>query len=81
MIIHVKEARYLHDYIIWVRFSDGTSGEVDLKDTLWGPIFIPLRNLDEFKKFRVDPEMETLAWENGADLAPEYLYGLVKAVV
>lgn len=74
MFIHVKEAKYLHDYVIWLRFSDGAIGEVDLKDTLWGEVFEPLKDMNEFKKFHIDPDMETIVWENGADLAPEYLY-------
>jgi hypothetical protein len=80
MLIHIKEARYLHDYVIWLRFSDGTIGEVDLKDSLWGPVFSPLKDINEFKKFLVDPEMETITWSNGADLAPEYLYERVVVI-
>jgi len=30
MILHVKEAKYLYDYVIWLRFNDGAEGEVDL---------------------------------------------------
>lgn len=29
--ISISEARYLGDYKIWLRFSTGESGEVDLK--------------------------------------------------
>jgi hypothetical protein len=46
-----------------------------LRDVLGGPIFEPLRDVDVFKRFRV--EGHTLAWETGADFAPEYLHGLV----
>jgi len=74
MILHVKEAKYLHDYVVWLRFNDSAEGEIDLRNELEGPVFKPLRNLDEFKKFRVDPDIETIVWENGADLAPEFLY-------
>ena len=28
MILHVKDAKYLHDYVIWVRFNDGAEGEI-----------------------------------------------------
>ena len=31
MFLRVMEAEYLHDYVIWVRFNDGTEGEVDLQ--------------------------------------------------
>jgi hypothetical protein len=78
MILHVKEAKYLHDYVIWLRFNDGAEGMVDLKDELYGEVFEPLKNLERFKSFKVDPDLETLAWQNGADLAPEFLYKKMK---
>ena len=65
------EARYVHDYTVWLRFSDGTTGEVDLSEELDGPVFGPLRNLDQFKRFYI--ACHTIAWENGADFAPEFL--------
>jgi hypothetical protein len=80
MLIHVKEAKYLHDYVIWIRFNNGAAGEIDLKNELYGEMFEPLKNLNNFKKFIVDPEMETIVWENGADFAPEYLYENTKVL-
>ncbi len=74
MILHVKEAKYLRDHAIWLRFNDGAEGEVDLSDELDGEVFEPLKDIREFRKFTVDPEMQTIAWENGVDLAPEFLY-------
>jgi hypothetical protein len=70
----VIEVRYLHDYVIRVRFSDGAEGEVDLAAELEGEVFSPLKQIKAFKSFRVDPEMQTIVWENGGDLAPEFLY-------
>ncbi len=74
MILHVKEAKYLHNYVIWLRFNDGTKGEIDLSNELEGEVFEPLKDIEKFKSFKVDPIMETIVWENGADLAPEFLY-------
>jgi Protein of unknown function (DUF2442) len=74
MFLHVKEARYLHDYVLWLRFNDGAEGEIDLENELEGEVFGPLKDPQAFQRFRVDPEMETVVWENGADLAPEFLY-------
>lgn len=74
MILHVKEAKYLHDYVLWLRFNDGIEGEIDLQNELEGEVFGPLRNFEEFKSFKVDPVLETIVWDNGADLAPEFLY-------
>ena len=80
MFLHVSEAKYLHDYVIWLRFSDGAEGEIDLRDELSGEVFAPLQDLDSFRRFHVDPELQTIAWENGADLAPEFLYAQIKAL-
>ncbi len=80
MILHVKEAKYLHDYVIWLRFNDGAEGMVDLKEELYGEVFEPLKDMEKFKSFKVDPDLETIAWENGADLAPEFLYEKMKVL-
>ena len=74
MILHVREAKYRHDYVIWLRFNDGAEGEIDLSDELEGEVFSPLRDIEAFKSFKVDPDLQTIVWENGADLAPEFLY-------
>ena len=73
MIPHVTKAEYKGDYRIWLKFNDGSEGVVDLKDELYGEMFEPLRDTTKFKSFRIDPELETLVWENGADFAPEFL--------
>ena len=73
MFLHVTDAKYLRDYVIWLRFNDGAEGEVDLEPELEGEVFGPLRDLEQFKKFRVAPDLDTVVWDNGADLAPEFL--------
>ena len=78
MDYNVIEARYVRDYVVWLRFRDGTEGEVDLRPELWGEVFEPLLDVEYFKKFTLDPELETLVWPNGADFAPEYLHDAVR---
>jgi len=73
MIFRVEEARYVGDFVIWVKFTDGVEGEVDLRDALDGPIFEPLKDPEYFRQFTVHPELHTLVWPNGADFAPEFL--------
>jgi len=73
MIPHVIKAECKGGYRIWLRFNDGSEGVVDLKDELYGEMFEPLKDINKFKSFQVDPELETLVWENGADFAPEFL--------
>lgn len=72
------EARYKDGYTIWIRFADGVSGDVNLQSELWGEVFEPLKNLSEFRKFKVDEELQTLVWPNGADFAPEFLYSKLR---
>lgn len=74
MFLRVTEARYLDAYRIEVAFNNGKKGIADLVDALKGPMFEPLKNPEAFTRFKVDPDLETIVWENGADLAPEYIY-------
>jgi hypothetical protein len=75
-LIAIVEARHVRDHVLWLRFTDGRSGEVDLTGRLRGSVFEPLREVKFFAQVRVDPELHTVAWPNGADLAPEYLHAL-----
>jgi hypothetical protein len=76
-IPEVVEARPTTGYRVWLRFADGVAGEVDLASSLKGEVFRPLRDPAVFRTLRADPELCTLTWPNGADLAPEFLYDLV----
>jgi hypothetical protein len=78
MIPRVTEARYVQGYTIHLRFADGTEGDVDLRDELYGEIFEPLKDQAFFRQFSVHPEFHTLTWPNGADIAPEFLYEKVQ---
>jgi hypothetical protein len=43
MYYTVTEARYVRDFTIWAKFADGSEGEIDLADALWGPVFEHVR--------------------------------------
>jgi hypothetical protein len=60
-------------YHLYVEFSDGTAGMIDLSDRLFGPVFEPLRDKALFDQVRVD-EFGAICWPNGADLAPDAVY-------
>jgi len=74
MTPRILEATYVRDFIIHLRFSDGTTGDVDLKDELEGVIFDPLKDIFYFKQFDLNHDIHTITWPNGADFAPEFLH-------
>ena len=74
MHFRLVDARQVHDCILWLKFSDGVEGEIDLSDELDGPIFEPLKNAELFRQFCIDPDLHTLVWPNGADFSPEFLH-------
>ena len=78
-MVRVIDARHVRDYVVWLRFSDGTEGEVDLREELHGEVFEPLRDRKLFRSVAVHPEWHTIAWPNGADFAPEFLHAAVAA--
>ena len=69
-----SSAEYLREYKILVTFDDDEVGVVDLQRELWGEVFEPLRDVGLFRRFRFDPEIDTVAWPTGADLSPEHLH-------
>ncbi|MBP3287637.1 MAG: DUF2442 domain-containing protein [Muribaculaceae bacterium] len=70
--MELKRAEYLDGYRILIEFSNGEVRTVDLESSLTGPVFLPLKDIDYFKRFSIP--FNTIQWENGADFAPEYLY-------
>jgi hypothetical protein len=77
MFLHIIDAKHVEGHRVYLRFNDGTACEVDLSESLAGPIFEPLRDVEYFRRFTI--EGHTLAWPNGADFAPEYLHDLAKS--
>lgn len=73
MLPRIKDARYVERHTVWLRFADGTEGEVDLGNALDGEVFEPLKDEAYFRSFVLHPELKTLVWPNGADFAPEFL--------
>lgn len=63
------------DYIVHVRFEDGTIADVDLAYLHdYDGVFEPLRDASYFAQVVADREAGTIVWPNGADIAPETLY-------
>ena len=56
--------------------EDGVRKLIDMEPHLEGEIFDPLKNVDYFKTVRVNQDIDTIVWENGADFSPDFLYGV-----
>jgi len=74
MFLHVKNAKYLREYKVEISFTNGKKGIADLANSLTGPVLQPLRDKVTFSHLKVDRDLQTITWPNGADFAPEYLY-------
>jgi len=74
MFLEITKAEYIKEYQIKLWFNNGEVKIVDLKDSLTGKVFEPLKDKSFFEKFII--RFNTVEWENGADFAPEYLYQL-----
>ncbi len=79
MILHTTEVQALPDYRLFLRFNNGMAGEVSLAGELDGEVFEALHDPDVFATATQHPVMRTVAWSNGADLAPEYLFDLMQS--
>jgi hypothetical protein len=72
-MLRVTAVKYIDDYRLWLRFDDGTEGTINLLEHFNGPMFEPLKDIKFFMQVVLDPELGTIVWPNGVDLAPEFL--------
>ncbi len=61
-------------YTLDVQFTDGTTQKIDFQPVLGGEIYGPLRDQSLFAQVKIDPEIHTLVWPNGADFDPATLH-------
>jgi len=72
----IRSVEPLDGFVLRLRFDDDTVREIDLEAELWGPVFEPLRRDPKlFRQVRVDEELGTIVWPNGADMDPDVLHG------
>jgi hypothetical protein len=70
----VTSVEYVSGYKLRLGFEDGSVKVVDLAAHLDGEMFEPLRDLRLFKTAKLNADIDTVVWDNGADMAPEFLY-------
>jgi hypothetical protein len=70
----VRAFEIVRAYTLRVSFDDGTEQVIDFQAVLAGELFGPLKDLSLFQQVRIDPEVRTLVWPNGADFDPATLH-------
>jgi len=73
-IYRVTSFEVLAPYTLRIAFDDDTQQTIDFEEILAGDLYRPLRDLGLFNQVRIDPEVHTLVWPNGADFDPETLH-------
>ena len=73
-IHRVNSFQIVAPYTLRVQFDDNTEQTIDFQPILAGELYRPLRDLKVFNQVRIDPEVRTLVWPNGADFDPATLH-------
>src|ERR1700722_9827792 len=73
-IYRVRSFEIVTDYTLRIGFNDDTEQTIDFRPILAGEIYGPLRDVRLFDQVRIDPEVHTLVWPNGADFDPATLH-------
>ena len=61
-------------YRVWIRFSDGIEGQVDLSNLVGKGVFALWNDPEQFAKVSIAPQSHTLTWPRGIDICPDTLY-------
>lgn len=77
----IVDVKPLPNFRVWLRFSDGAEGSVDLSDLVGRGVFEAWNDPKEFESVFIDSHTHTIAWPGGIDLCPDRLYADVKREV
>jgi hypothetical protein len=73
-IYRIVSFEHVAPFTVRIMFDDGTAQVIDFGPILAGELFGPLQNPALFSQVRIDPEVHTLVWPNGADFDPAILH-------
>jgi hypothetical protein len=73
-IYRVSSFRKVAPFTLNIQFDDGTFQTIDFRPILKGELYGPLQEPAVFDQVRIDPEIHTLVWPNGADFDPAILH-------
>lgn len=70
----ITDVRYVAGYVVQLQFEDGQWRSVNLEAHLDGEVFEPLKNIKRFATAHLNSDIDTVVWDNGADMSPDFLY-------
>ncbi len=73
----IIKAKPLPNYRLWLKYSDGVEGEVDLSHLVGKGVFKAWQDEEFFNSIRINEETHTVEWEGGIDLCPDNLYAKI----
>ena len=73
-IYRVTSFRIVGPFTLAIAFDDDQSQTIDFSPVLEGELYGPLKDQAIFERVRIDPEVHTLVWPNGADFDPATLH-------
>ena len=76
-LVHVTAVAVVGDHHLRLQFDEGSEGDIDLSTCRWNGVFAPLDDPEYFRQVKLDDELGTIVWPNGADVAPETLHAWV----
>jgi hypothetical protein len=74
LICRVQNFEIIAPYTLRIAFDDGSEQVIDFLPVLRGELYGPLRDSALFNQVRLDSEVHTLVWPNGADFDPATLH-------
>ena len=82
MLYDIVEVKVIKDHILYLRFENDVAGEIDISKIIsFEGVFSKLKDVIYFATVRVDGELGTIVWDNGADISPDYLYSIISSKV
>ena len=76
----VRKVKYIEGYKLAITFEDNKKKLVDLEDHIGNGIFKNLRDISYFKTVKFDEDLDTIVWDNGADISPDFLYEIGQTI-
>ena len=71
---YVTVVRYDSGYALLLTFDDNTVRRADLEPHLDGEVFEPLRDPAHFRTAHLNKDIDTVVWDSGADMSPDFLF-------